>query len=618
MIVDVSNLEDMIRGYVNNTIKEYYPDIDTSKNSIFDDLFIKPIIEFSLPFIDELSRLELKSNLSNVEYLTDEEVDEIGEYNYFMSRKQGSQATTMLTLSFYNLNLLDENFEIKIPSGCTFATSSGLEFQTQEIITLKKEDIQENYNRSSLVYEIEIPVIATDVGTKYNVMAGEIIVCKTFISNSLLSVINNYDVVDGRDKETNTDFIDRIRDFYLSRQLGTKHGYRNFIMNEFDEITDVYVSGYKDEYMNRDLFKVIDTNGDTLSKHLGGAVDLYLKGCLYTELNQDFILNNDVLLLECKLSQFVEHGTSNHVDKTNLTSAVTITNLTYPSLKPTFKTGDFIRVVDSNEFFGEHPGLTRIEVDNTDNHSYIPGEVNNMHMVYSYQNDNGEIVDQEVYFDLGLTQLSMDGPVKSIDYFLNIKNSKVSCDGKYSISRTGIEGTTQEKCTVTVDNTKFDDYFNGLKFSMRYTVNKTLLALSQILETEENRIVTADVLGLEAKAVPVNMIFKVKTTDKYRNADRELIQNKIKSSIMSYFNKYKLGDQVEESDLVGWMYTDNSINDIINYVALPFDAFYIPENINDPIATDGTQQPEDGILPIRAIDYPILNINKFKVEIIQK
>ena len=86
MVVDISNLDSMIRGYIVSVITQYYPDIDTSENSSFDDLYIKPLIEFSRPFIDSLSRLELKSNLANSEYLTESELDEIGEGNYFMSR----------------------------------------------------------------------------------------------------------------------------------------------------------------------------------------------------------------------------------------------------------------------------------------------------------------------------------------------------------------------------------------------------------------------------------------------------------------------------------------------------------------------------------------------------
>lgn len=615
MLVDISSLNSMIRGYIVTTIKEYYPDMDTSENSVFDDLFIKPIIEISTPFIEQLSRLELKSSLKNIELLTDDEIDEIGENNYFISRRQGVQATTMLTLSFYNLNLLDESFQIKIPSGCTFQTASGLEFQTQEMIILNREDIQEKYNRTNLVYEIEVPVIASNVGVEYNVNAGEITTCKTFISNNLLSVINNYDVTNGKDKETNENYINRIKDFYLSRQLGTSHGYKNFVMEELNEVTDVYVSGYKDEYMERDLFKVIDNNDEKVDKHIGGMVDLYLKGCLYSEMTRTVTLNNDILALNCRKEQLSKHGTSELVTDANLTDAITIENLTYPNLTPKFKNVKNIVAGDFN--VSEFNGFSKIEIDNTGSASYVEGKINEMHMVYSYVNDSDEIVDQDVYFNLGLTQLEVQGPLTSLVSIKdnNSKNTTISSEN-VTLTRTGLEATTDEKDIITLNNKSFSSYYNGYNLSISYMVNETLMKLGDILNTENNRIITASVIGKEAKAVPVNVVFKVKVTDKYENIDRETIQNKLKASVMNYFNNYKLGDRVEESDLVGWLYTDTATSDIVNYVALPFDAFYIPDDATAPVITDESKRPENGILEIKSIEYPVLNISKFKIDII--
>lgn len=613
MLVDISSLDSMLRGYIVTTIKEYYPDMDTSENSVFDDLFIKPLIEVVKPFVDELSRLELKSNLKNLELLTDEEIDEIGENNYFISRRQGVQATTMLTLSFYNLNLLDSSFQIKIPSGCTFETASGLQFQTQEMIILNKEDVQEKYNRTSLVYEIDIPVIARNVGVDYNVKAGEITNCKTFINNNLLSVINNYDVTNGKDKESNIDYINRIKDFYLSRQLGTSHGYKNFVMEQLNEVTDVYVSGYKDKYMQRDIFKVIDINDEQVDKHIGGMVDLYLKGCLYSEIKQTVTLNNDFIILACRKEQLCKHGTSELVTDSNLTEAITIQNLTHPELTPIFKNVSNISAGDFET--SEFNGYTKLEIDNTDSASYVDGETNEMYMTYSYIDNSDNIVSQDLFFTLGLTQIQVQGPMTSFIGIKDINNKSIS-NSNVIITKEGLEGTTDEIDILTFNHSSFSGYYNGCTLTISYMVNETLMKLGDILNTEKNRIVTASVIGKEAKAVPVNVSFKVKVSNKYANIDRSIIQNKLKSSIMNYFNRYKLGDQVEESDLVGWLYTDTSVNDIINYVALPFDVFYIPQNASEDIPTDGTQKPEDGILAIEGIEYPVLNISKFKIDIL--
>ena len=109
--------------------------------------------------------------------------------------------------------------------------------------------------------------------------------------------------------------------------------------------------------------------------------------------------------------------------------------------------------------------------------------------------------------------------------------------------------------------------------------------------------------------------------DTYKDVDTIAIESRIKSSIISYFNTYKLGNSVEESDIVGWLYTDPSVSEMIQYVALPFDAFYVPEDVNEDIPFDDPEKesvikPEDGVLPIRKIEYPVLNANKFSVTVI--
>ena len=619
MVVDISNLDSMIRGYITNVIKQYYPDIDTSENSAFDDLYIKPLIEFSRPFIDSLSRLELKSNLSNYQYLTESELDEIGEGNYFTSRKQGTAASTNITLTFSNLNIEDEDLVIKVPTGATFATGSGLEFQTQTTTVLTVDDLKNNYNKQRLVYEIDIPVVATDIGTDYNVYAGEIIYCKTYFSSSLVSSVNKNDVVDGRDKESNEDYMNRIKEFYLSRQLGTAPGYRRFIMDLFDEITDVYVSGYRDDYMERDLVVIrkkdvvpgeIEDGDEVLfKKHIGGAVDLYLKGCLYDENTVEVKLNNNIKLLDCHIADFV--------DKENPKNSIQLYNLTDSTKIPVIKAVEYVSEDDYGAAFKDK---TRVIIDNTGECSYAEGTLSSMKIIYSFYTTDGERVDQEEYFEIGITEAELAAPIKSVDTLKDHNDQVIkNMESRITITKTGLEETTDEKCKIIIDNCP--EYFNGTMIKVIYTSNKTLRQLKDVLFNEENRIVTADIIGKEATAVPVNIAFRVKVVDIYKDVDTISISSRIKSSIISYFNNYKLGSSVEESDIVGWLYTDPSVNEMIQYVALPFDAFYIPKDVSENIPFDDPERedeikPADGVLPIKKIEYPVLNASKFSVTVI--
>lgn len=604
MIVDIYNLDSIIRGYIINTVKEYYPDVDTSENSVFDDLFIKPLIEYSRPFLNTLSRLELKTSLANAKYLDESELDEIGEGNYFLKRKNGTFASTNITLTFANINLEDPDFVIKIPTGAIFTNGSDeIEFQTQGTIVLTADDMQAAYNKQKLIYEIDIPVYASKIGKGHNVFAGELTYCKTFFSNALVSVVNKMDVVNGKDKESNEDYAERIKEFYLSRQLGTAPGYRNFIMDLFEEINDVYVSGYKDKYMERDKLKVVSEDGAIYEKHVGGAVDLYLKGCLYDENFEEITLNNNVLLLECDYEALVDNDG---------VKSIKIINLTDSTKTPKI---ELIDAVDDKEFFGSNKGKTKVIIRNQNEESYTEGVKSAMKATYRFMDDNDNIVVNEYYFDIGITKVELAAPVKSVDALIDPYGGNIpDVENRVTTFKEGIHETTNESCEVVIDNC--EDYYNGMPIKVKYTGNKTLRSLKSTLENEKTRIVTADVVGFEAKPVLVNVQFKVKTTFDYNAVDIQVIESRIKASIVSFFNAYRLGDSIEASDLVGWLYTDPSTKDMIQYIALPFLVFYIPKTADEDIPDDGSQIHPEGVLGIEATEYPVLNAGKFRIDVI--
>ncbi|MGL5713941.1 MAG: baseplate J/gp47 family protein, partial [Paraclostridium sp.] len=285
MVFDVSNMDEVLRSYIVSVIVEHYPEIDSSRNSAFDDMFIKPMLQVFRPFVDSFNRTEIKSNLNNAEYMTEDELNEKGEGNYFIKRNNGERASTILTLSFANLNINNPELLIKIPVGAVFATSSGLEFQCEQEINLTSDDLLKLYNKNKMTYDVEVPIFALEIGTDYNVEAGEIIICKTNFSTYLVGIVNKSAVTNGLDTESNISYAARIKDFFISRQLGTTPGYRAFILESFEEVSDLYVSGYKDKYMQRDYLSVYDKEtGSVKDRHIGGMVDIYLKGCKYDSL----------------------------------------------------------------------------------------------------------------------------------------------------------------------------------------------------------------------------------------------------------------------------------------------------------------------------------------------
>ena len=146
-IVNIADIENTLRSYMCTRLNQYYPEIDTTINSTFDNIFVEPFITILKPLIDNLSRIELMTNImENAENLSEEELDEIGENNYFMSRKAGKKASTSLKLIFANLPINEPYFKLTIPSGTTFSTGSGLEYQTISEITIEPAQLKTMYN----------------------------------------------------------------------------------------------------------------------------------------------------------------------------------------------------------------------------------------------------------------------------------------------------------------------------------------------------------------------------------------------------------------------------------------------------------------------------------------
>jgi len=99
-IINIADMKQMIEDYMVDTIAQQHPDIDVSEGSVFHDLFITPVATVVQPFIETVNRMELKLNLDNAQYLTEEELDEIGLGNYFIERNTGTAATGNIIIGF--------------------------------------------------------------------------------------------------------------------------------------------------------------------------------------------------------------------------------------------------------------------------------------------------------------------------------------------------------------------------------------------------------------------------------------------------------------------------------------------------------------------------------------
>jgi len=576
LISNITNIDSLVRAYIIRTIQPKFPDLDITENSPFDDLFVKPMIELLLPVFEKLNTSEMMRNLDNADYLSEDDLDRIGEGNYGIVRKSGNKASTILTLSFASIW---EGETIVIPAGILFENADGFQFQTTERKVFSGTESIAYYDSEKMTYDLPVFAEAVDVGEEYNVDAETITKNLILFNSNLLSVTNKVAVTNGKGKESNKEYADRIREFYLSRQLGTQYGYENFIKENFDEVLSVYVSGYRDQYMERDKITVLNPSTlEPYEKHIGGMVDIYLQGALYVQSQATISLKSNLFRLTVSADKIVE-GTISVINHTDATKT------------PAIATNE---IVD---------GHNQIVLVNDTEQSFSNEGSSEIYFVYDYKEtpeaDTQQKTDIFIVGEYPVAEL--DSPVTSI---LSIEyDGSVIPDFEthYELITTGEAGTSDERTSIRIIG--LDSYVNGTSVEVFYNTNSTIQTLSTIFNKDAYRVITADILVRKAESVPINVAMQVKLQEGF-SLDA-VKKAKIRSAVSDFFAGKRLGNSTEESDIVTYLKNLSDLN--IEYIKLPLEAFYVPEDISSPISytRDGT------IITVEKIEYPVLN--KFEV-----
>ena len=252
-VVNVLDFENFIRQFMSEQIKKTQPEMDTGENSSFDDIFVKPMIAVVNQIMQSVSLIEYRTNLKYAHMLTDDQLNDIGENNYAVSRKTGNNASAVQIFKFSNVS----SDGITIPAGVVVTTPDGYEFYTKSEAYYTNAEVLNSYNPTSGQYELSAIVYAAKPGAEYNKGANTINTCQTTFNQYLVSTTNPSAAAGGTDTESIEAYIERMKTYYVSQQLGSKPGYEAFIKNAFSALKDVIVVGYGDRAMQRDVIKYI-------------------------------------------------------------------------------------------------------------------------------------------------------------------------------------------------------------------------------------------------------------------------------------------------------------------------------------------------------------------------
>lgn len=570
-IAQVIDITESTKQYIIRTIKEKHTDMDLSEGSPFVDMFVDPISPVIAPLVDLIGRIELKTNLNNAELMTEEELDEVAEGNYFFQRKQGGKSYGEVT--FYLRSISEEN-NFVIPQGVILSTDDGYKYQVISRHEFTPNDLYPMYNPENLMYEITVSVEGIDVGIEYDVEEGKIKNIDTPFSEKVVSVGNINKITGGESKESNGEFAERLKSFYISRNLGTSPGYKDFIIDNFQEVEEMHVSGKNDAFMMRDIITYKNEYDELVSKHIGGKIDIYIRGETFDTDVKSIVVQNNIF----ELSQ-------NEINETSIQM---------------YLKGDIDKTprVFSLEYDSELDIYTLTASEYSDGESLI--------VEYEY----GEGL--TIYYDefkIEETIVDLEAPISGIISIFNNANETeidISEEGAYEIisKNPEFDSTSQEEKSIKITSPFVK---NGNECKIEYSYSRTLNLLEKIFSLEESRIITTDVLFKKAIPIPINIIVEIGTKGEALTASH---RSTIQRSIASFLSDIKMGGNIEESDIVANLYKDENVADFLRYIKLPLLSIYVPVSISADIETG---RRDIGTITSRKIEYFSLN----KIQIIE-
>ncbi len=303
----LTDFEAIVRTYMEERLKESYPEI-ASSGSTLSDLYINPFIEINKPLILLLSKIDRMQSLYNYNYMTVNELDVIGSGNHGVFRMAGSRASGYVYVEMDPQYVGPEPVVIPVIS---VESADKLKFKSRAttIIKFSEDDVitiigtvaagiaADYLNVPTGKYEFPVYVEAEEEGEAYNVEANSLTTLLTPYALLTGVVTNKEPFTNGVALETNESYATRIKQEPVTRAVGTKAWYRNYVLKNYPDVCNVYVAGYGNSMMTRDLLVMRGDDGFK-ETHIGGKVDLYIVGSDIQTITQSAYIKSDTIRLE--------------------------------------------------------------------------------------------------------------------------------------------------------------------------------------------------------------------------------------------------------------------------------------------------------------------------------
>ena len=307
-----------VKDFIIQRLLEFDSSFDTGAGVPTTGLMIEPLSVILQPVIDELTVVQASSSIltildsSDPDSFPEDIVDGLAS-NAFVDRNPGSIGSDVMRIRFFEPQDFDSQQGVLI-----FRSSGGQRFTNSEAFNVTSPEM--SLNKEGTLFFADIPIVSLEEGEDFNTEAGGITRMEAE-PNGVANVTNLFGIIDGRNKETNTELIARIRVAVTVRALVTGRGIIVTLTENFTTIEEITPVGFGDPEMMRDI---------VFNVHIGGNCDVYIKSAAFTSASQDFFGievdttrqapgQGTVVLLEESVGYFLGHSS---IDRTNIVPVV--------------------------------------------------------------------------------------------------------------------------------------------------------------------------------------------------------------------------------------------------------------------------------------------------------
>lgn len=240
---------------------------------------VDPWAMMNQPLVTEALALRDRLYVEKMPFMDEADADALAA-NFAVTRRPGQTARGTVRLFFA------EPVSSQISMTALFKTVDGLEYAPVATGEISVGQMRLNYDGQNYYWDVEAEAVSP--GEPANIAAGAISLIESG-PTGVVSVTNPVEFIGGKNRETNAQLQERIRNAISLRAFVTKPGIETTIGDAFTQLTHIVPIGKLDPEMTRDLVSgssiVVDgaALGDAEPFHAGGMVDLYIRSRSYVE-----------------------------------------------------------------------------------------------------------------------------------------------------------------------------------------------------------------------------------------------------------------------------------------------------------------------------------------------